>query len=258
MAFPLPYPAVEDLYEDITAKAARGLGVQLPAVLPRDQHAVCQLAARLQLNPSALWESACEAYKPAQIGEFAGLAMFVTSYGDMLVNSYVIYDPASGHAAVFDTGSDCDPLIGTGCNIQKIFLTHAHGDHIFDLDRLCEKTGATAFSSAREPVDGTASFADGTFFSIGSLRVETRRTSGHAIGGVTFVIYGLERPLAIVGDALFAGSMGGTKSPVAYVEALQTNQKAIFTLADEAIICPGHGPLTTVAEEKLHNPFFVG
>jgi glyoxylase-like metal-dependent hydrolase (beta-lactamase superfamily II) len=57
-----------------------------------------------------------------------------------------------------------------------------------------------------------------------------------------------------VGDALFAGSMGG--GMVSYEEALRTNRAGIFTLGDETIVCPGHGPLTTVGEEKLHNPFF--
>jgi glyoxylase-like metal-dependent hydrolase (beta-lactamase superfamily II) len=60
--------------------------------------------------------------------------------------------------------------------------------------------------------------------------------------------------VAVVGDALFAGSMGG--GMVSYEEALRTNRAGIFTLADETIVGPGHGPLTTVGEEKLHNPFF--
>jgi len=58
----------------------------------------------------------------------------------------------------------------------------------------------------------------------------------------------------IVGDALFAGSMGG--GLVSYDEALRTNRSGIFTFPDDTIICPGHGPLTTVGEEKQHNPFF--
>ena len=73
---------------------------------------------------------------------------------------------------------------------------------------------------------------------------------------MTYVVNGLSRKLAIVGDAIFAGSMGGGN--VSYRDALQTNLDKILTLPDETIICPGHGPKTTVGEEKKHNPFFAG
>src|SRR5439155_1351332 len=59
-----------------------------------------------------------------------------------------------------------------------------------------------------------------------------------------------------VGDSLFAGSMGGGN--VSYDDALRNNLEKILTLRDETIICPGHGPMTTVGEEKQHNPFFAG
>jgi len=68
------------------------------------------------------------------------------------------------------------------------------------------------------------------------------------------VIDGLDRPIAIVGDAIFAGSMGG--GMVSYQDALQTNREKIMTLADDTVLCPGHGPMTTVGEEKKNNPFF--
>ena len=60
--------------------------------------------------------------------------------------------------------------------------------------------------------------------------------------------------LAVVGDAIFAGSMGG--GGVSYAAALETNRQSIFTLPDPTIICPGHGPLTSVGEQKQANPFF--
>jgi glyoxylase-like metal-dependent hydrolase (beta-lactamase superfamily II) len=73
---------------------------------------------------------------------------------------------------------------------------------------------------------------------------------------MTFVVRGLQRPVAIVGDSLFAGSMGGGN--VSYRDAVENNLKQILTLPDETVLCPGHGPMTTVAEEKKHNPFFAG
>ena len=60
--------------------------------------------------------------------------------------------------------------------------------------------------------------------------------------------------MAIVGDALFAQSMGG--GMVSYRDALETNRKALFTLPDDTVVCPGHGPMTSIGEEKRVNPFF--
>ena len=94
-----------------------------------------------------------------------------------------------------------------------------------------------------------------TFFRLGKIDIEARYTWGHSPGGMTFVCTGLARPVAIVGDSMFAGSMGG--GSVSYKDAVQNNFEKILTLADETIICPGHGPMTSVAEEKKHNPFFA-
>lgn len=135
----------------------------------------------------------------------------------------------------------------------KNFITHIHTDHIFDLDRLLEKTKAQAWVSEKEPLQGAESFASGRIFHIGALSVETRLTSGHAVGGVTYFIRGLAKPISIVGDSIFAGSMGGGK--VSYADALRNNREQVLTLPEETIICPGHGHLTTVGEQKWANPF---
>ena len=94
----------------------------------------------------------------------------------------------------------------------------------------------------------------GDVFAIGALTVSARLTWGHAEGGITYVVDGLDSLIAVVGDAMFAGSMGGGK--VSYEDALRTNREEILSLPDDTILCPGHGPLTTVGEEKAHNPFF--
>jgi glyoxylase-like metal-dependent hydrolase (beta-lactamase superfamily II) len=141
-----------------------------------------------------------------------------------------------------------------GLSIRLILLTHTHPDHIADLDRLKKETGAAAHVCAFEPVSGAESFKAGHSFQIGGLKIETRQTSGHSAGGITYVIANLERPVAVVGDALFAGSMGG--GMISWSDALANNRKHIFSLPDDTVICPGHGPLTTVREEKRHNPFY--
>ena len=97
-------------------------------------------------------------------------------------------------------------------------------------------------------------FEAGRRFVAGRLTIETRQTRGHSPGGITYVVNGLPNRIAIVGDALFAGSMGGGN--ISYSDALETNRLSLFTLPDDTIVCPGHGPLTTIGEEKVHNPFF--
>ena len=74
------------------------------------------------------------------------------------------------------------------------------------------------------------------------------------MAGLTYVIDGMNTHIAVVGDAMFAGSMGG--GMVSFSEALKNNREKILTLSDQTVLCPGHGPLTTVGQEKVHNPFF--
>ena len=93
-------------------------------------------------------------------------------------------------------------------------------------------------------------------FSLGRLHIETRDTSGHSVGGTTYLIHGLDRPLAIVGDALFAGSVGGIKAD--YRASLKRISDNILSGQDGTVLAPGHGPLTTVIQEKTSNPFFPG
>jgi len=86
--------------------------------------------------------------------------------------------------------------------------------------------------------------------------VTHRETPGHAEDGVTYMVGNWQEDapiIAIVGDAIFAGSMGGAKDGAL---AKQKIREQILSLPAETLLCPGHGPLTTVAEEKANNPFF--
>jgi glyoxylase-like metal-dependent hydrolase (beta-lactamase superfamily II) len=265
---------LEDNFTDIVGKAQRGLNLSGSALAARagvslaevnalkggavDEAVLRKVAVALNLGAETLAAMARGAWRPREAGTVAGLACFNTPFNDMTVNAYVAFDPGTRRAAAFDTGADCDGMLefmrAEGLVVELILLTHTHTDHVFDLDRLVAATGATAYVSGREPLAGAEAFADGKTFAVGELKIETRRTSGHARSGATFVVTGLTRRLAVVGDALFAGSMGG--GLVDYDEALRTNREGIFTLDDETILCPGHGPLSTVGEEKLHNAFF--
>ena len=139
--------------------------------------------------------------------------------------------------------------------MDAIFLTHTHRDHIACLDELSKGAGnPSVYVHEMEAIDGCESITEGFSYSCGSISLSALHTHGHALGGMTYVIDGLERPIAIVGDAIFAGSMGG--GMISYEDALRTNREKIMTLPDDTVLCPGHGPLTTVLEEKTNNPFF--
>jgi glyoxylase-like metal-dependent hydrolase (beta-lactamase superfamily II) len=215
------------------------------------------LAPALSLGADALVDSARKAWAPKPV-DVAGLKQFNTVYEDMTVNYYLAWDAKSKDAVVFDTGADCSAALqfarASGLTIKLILLTHTHTDHIVDLARLKSETGAPAWVGQHENFADAQPFTEGKMFKVGVLTIETRQTSGHAAGGITFVISGLARPVAVVGDALFAGSMGG--GMISFAEALDNNRRKIFTLPDDTVLCPGHGPLTTVGEEKAHNPFY--
>jgi len=225
-----------------------------------DEQALLRVAPVLDLAAGALCELAKGEWRPERIDEHDGFAQFNTRYHDMTVNAYLVWDPANRVAAAFDTGGDCSEMVRFAnrhkLNVQLILLTHAHPDHVADLPRLREETGADVFVPARESVSGAEAIDEGKHFHLGNLEIDTRLTWGHSQGGITYVVTGLARPIAIVGDSLFAGSMGGGN--VSYRDALRNNLEKILTLPNETIICPGHGPMTTVGEEKAHNPFFAG
>jgi glyoxylase-like metal-dependent hydrolase (beta-lactamase superfamily II) len=223
-----------------------------------DEAAVERVAPILGLNAAALRKLA-DGTEPESVGGIEGLAQFNTPYHDMTVNAYLAWDPGTREAVAFDTGADCGGMLQRiekeKLSVKLILLTHAHPDHVADLQRLRKPTKAPVYISEREPEEGVESIAEGKRFRVGSLEIEARLTWGHSPGGMTFVVTGLSHPIAVVGDSLFAGSMGGGN--VSYDDALRNNREKILTLPDETIICPGHGPLTTVGKEKRDNPFFA-
>ena len=269
MAIPL-----EDNFNDIIGKAQRGLGISDSQLAEKsgasvdairtvrdgkfDRATLDQIAPALQLDADALAELAQEKWRPNEI-RIDGLAQFNTPYHDMMVNAYLVWDPASKEAVAFDSGADCSAMLkhsqDSGLTIKLILLTHAHPDHVADLDRLAHTTGAPIYLSSRENATGARAIEEGKTFTVGKLEIESRLTWGHSPGGMTFVVRGLARPVAIVGDSLFAGSMGGGN--VSYEDAVRNNLEKILTLPNETILGPGHGPMTTVGEEKRHNPFFA-
>jgi hydroxyacylglutathione hydrolase len=189
------------------------------------------------------------------------LRCITTSAGGMAVNCYLAWDEISREAALFDTGWEAQPILDLVADnqlqLRHIFLTHGHEDHVAALGAIRERLPkARLHSSAKGgPVDQRNRAND--FIHLGSLRITHRDTPGHAEDGTTYIIgtWPEDAPhVAIVGDAIFAGSIGrGNQS---WDLARQKVREQILSLPHETLICPGHGPLTTVAEEKAHNPFF--
>lgn len=267
-------PALEDAFTDILGKAQRGLRLSLEELADRsglspeairavksgeaDIEAIERLAFVLNLHAPSLASLASGRWQPGEVQPFDGFAMFTTVFGDMTVNSFLVWDPRTREAASFDTGSTCQPmldhLLSKGLTLRRIFITHTHMDHLADLDRLQRETDAPSYGSAAENPLGLLSLVHGDGLILGSLKIRVLGTSGHTPGGTSYFIQGLARPVVVVGDALFAGSMGG--APHAYGEALRNNREHILSLPPETVICPGHGPLTTVGEERMNNPFF--
>lgn len=273
----MPHIPLEDDFNDVINKAQRGLGIsdedlqQRAEVSAEDLAAVKagrpldavlrRVARHLKLSPDALETLAHKRWYP-RIPDFPkGFAAFNTPHGSMRVNSYLVWDPRARIAAAFDTGSDSrgmlDVIAAERLRLRYIFLTHTHPDHVADLPALASATGAEVWSSELEPADhpGARAFPENAHFHVGSIAVKTLLTCGHSPGLTTFYLTGLSWPLAFVGDALFASSMGG--SATRFADQIRNNKEKILTLPRDTVIAPGHGPLTTLAQEKLHNPFLA-
>lgn len=273
----MPRIPLEDNFNDVINKTQRGMKITDEDLAKRAEVSLEDLAAikggkpidavlrrvarHLKLSPDALENLAHKRWYPDLPDFPKGFAAFNTPFEDMTVNSYLIWDPRARVAAAFDTGATSEAMIDVikaeGLTLRYIFITHTHDDHITDLARLAGETKAEVWSSELEPVDhpGAKFFKENAHFHVGSLSVKTLYTFGHSPGQTTYFVTGLSWPLAIVGDSLFASSMGG--SPTNFSDQLRNNREKILTLPRDTVLACGHGPLTTLAQEKQHNPFFA-
>jgi glyoxylase-like metal-dependent hydrolase (beta-lactamase superfamily II) len=265
---------LEDAFNDIVGKAQSGLGMtdgvlEEKTGLPRqriaavrkgeyDREVLAKIALPLGLDSARLLAIADGEWVPSEV-EMSGLKQFASPFYEMTVNAYLVWNPARSEGVIFDTGTDARELLAfidrEGIRVQAILLTHAHRDHVAALQEIRQATGKPpAYLCEKESEPGADSFEAGKTFSFAGFEFESRLTWGHSPGGTTYVITGLDRPVAITGDALFAGSIGGPR--LSHSDALRTIREEIFPLPDETVICPGHGPTSTLAAEKAHNPFF--
>ncbi len=221
-----------------------------------------RLAELIDANPAKL-EAFANGWLPAAVdlSRWRELRVFTTSGQGMTVNCYLVWDEVSLDAALFDTGWEAAPILqaiqDNQLQLRHIFITHSHHDHIAALGDV-----RTAHPKARVHTDAKSAPLEQRnkpkeIGHLGGLRVTHQGTPGHAGDGVTYLVGNWQEDaphVAIVGDAICAGSMGG--APQHGALAKQKIREQILSLPVETLICPGHGPLTAVGEQKASNPFF--
>ena len=252
-----------------TSAAAAGVGVsegELATLEETGQSAkqinFAALAPVIGLNAAKL-EGIAKGWLPSpkDLSLWREVRVFTTTSDGTTVNCYLVWDEVSREAALFDTGFDAQPILDciseNQLDLKYIFITHSHYDHVEALPKIraAHPKARVRSSSKNAPVDQRNKTAE--IVHLGGLRVTHRETPGHAEDGVTYMVGNWQEDapyVAVVGDAIFAGSMG--RGNDSWELAKQKVREQILTLPPDTLICPGHGPLTTVAEEKAHNPFF--
>ncbi len=218
---------------------------------------------RLSGIDGAKLERLAKGWTPPQIdlGRWHELRQVTTADDDMTTNCYLVWDEATREAALFDTGFDAAPVFALieqhGLDLKHLFFTHSHHDHMAAMGDVRQRFPKVKLHSDIQGVPVDQRNRRNDFIMLGSLRITNRETPGHSEDGVTYVVgnWPDDSPhAAIVGDAIFCGSIGrGNQS---WDLARQKVREQIFSLPVETLVCPGHGPVTTVATEKENNPFF--
>lgn len=191
-------------------------------------------------------------------------------------NTYLVADEDSGQAAVVDPSFESetvwDAAMRAGWTIAWVLNTHAHLDHAVLNAWFVERSGAPLALHSDEvgmleampqqaawfgldpppmPAPGRL-LTDGDTVELGGGRLAVVHTPGHSQGGVCFLGPGF----AIVGDVLFAGSIGRTDLPGGDMEILiESIRTRLLTLPDDTVVYPGHGDSTTIGRERRTNPF---
>jgi glyoxylase-like metal-dependent hydrolase (beta-lactamase superfamily II) len=193
-------------------------------------------------------------------------------------NCYLVVDDRSNRSVIVDPGSEGERLVEeierTGATLDAIWITHAHVDHVgaiasvkrkWDVPIYLHPLDLRLYQAAsrqaevyglpfEEPPAPDREFVDGEHLQIGNEEMTVMHTPGHAPGHV--VIHG--NGIALVGDCLFAGSIGRTDLPFSNPPQLAASLEKISALPSETVVYPGHGMETTIAQERRSNPFLNG
>ncbi len=203
----------------------------------------------------------------------------VLTVGMLEVNCYILGDKDSREAVVIDPGGDAPWILSVleqeKLRLTTIINTHGHFDHVDANAALREATGAPIAIHAADAAMLSSPSAEALFFtggrlqassadvllaegdeiSFGGHRLKVIHTPGHTPGGISLILQ--DDPVVYVGDTLFAGSIGRTDFPGgSFDQLIEAVRTKIFPLGDHYVVMPGHGPATTVEQERLYNPFF--
>jgi len=201
--------------------------------------------------------------------------------GPLQCNCSIIGDENTREAMVIDPGDDIDDVLAIlrkhNLQVKQIVITHAHIDHVGGAMKLRAATGApillnqndyallkmldvqAAWIGVATPgkVEIDRSIGVGDKVAAGSHEAQVLHTPGHTEGSVC-LYFPAEQKL-IAGDTLFAGSIGRTDLPGGSMQKImQSLRDTVLALPDETVVVPGHGPLTTIGEERESNPFLIG
>ena len=219
------------------------------------------IAPLIGLDPHKLQRIA-DGWSPGQIDTSTWREIRqITTAQRLSVNCFLVWDEVTREAALFDTGWDASPIVKlveeNQLDLKHLFITHTHEDHIAAITPLRERFPKIRLHSSTRSAPPEQRNRANDFIHLGSLRITNRDTPGHAEDGVTYVVgnFPEDAPnIAIVGDCIFAGSIG--RGFVSTDLLKQKIREQIFSLPEDTLICPGHGPFTTVGLEKENNPFF--
>ncbi|MFC5051372.1 MBL fold metallo-hydrolase [Rubritalea spongiae] len=247
---------LEDDFNDCLAKAIRGHGGTIAHLAKaagitesritsclngtEDAGVIQSIAPHLQLNPDRLL--ALKSYHP-KVPDVLGLTRVVSPFGHLGVNAFIVNYGAT--TLLFDTGTDAKKLHELAPSPTALFITHGHPDH---------NQAVSEFKHTK--VYQPNQLHHGEQLKFGTLTLKVLDVSGHYTPARAYFIEGLTKPVCIIGDCLFAGSIGGCTGSENYTTALANIKDHLWPLPNETILCPGHGPLTSVSQEKENNPFF--
>ncbi len=193
-------------------------------------------------------------------------------------NTYLVVDAATQRAVLVDPGAEPDVIIvmveRSGATVEAIWLTHAHLDHIgavagvkrrWDvpvylhpadqpLYERAERQAAAYGLPFEQPAPPERALAEGDVLQVGDLQFTVHHTPGHSPGHVVFLGHGL----MLGGDLLFAGSIGRTDLPLSDPVAMQASLERVAEFSEETVVYPGHGPRTSIGDERATNGFLTG